>query len=109
MSVLFSCPTVTAATGLPSDGGDSAAQGRGPGAERFRVHVGTETAFALRAARRTRGPPGPEPWYAAGRPSAEHPFGPVDAAVLLRTALPDVVAAPRRAINSLMRRRGRQP
>src|SRR5258708_20312564 len=81
MSVLFSCPTVTVAMGLPSGGGDPPAPGRGPGARRFRLHVGTETTVAFRAARRTRGTPGPVPWCAAGQPSAGHPFGPVDVAV----------------------------
>src|SRR5258708_10603622 len=81
MSVLFSCPTVTVAMGLPSGGGDPPAPGRGPGARRFRLHVGTETTVAFRAARRPRGTPGPVPWCAAGQPSAGHPFGPVDVAV----------------------------
>jgi hypothetical protein len=46
--------------------GDPRAPGRGPGAGRFRLQVGTETTVALQAARRTRGTPGRAPWCAAG-------------------------------------------
>src|SRR5580693_2331163 len=81
MSELFSWPTVTVGMRRPSDNGDPPAPGRGPGAGRFRVQVGTETTVALRAARRTRVTPGRVPWSAAGRPSAGHPFCPVVAAV----------------------------
>src|SRR6266513_923373 len=68
MSELFSWPTVIVGMGPPSVNGDPPAPGCGPGAGRFRLHVGTQTTLALRAARRTRGTPGPVPWCAAGRP-----------------------------------------
>src|SRR5580704_16208491 len=63
MSELFSWPTVIAGMGPPSVTA-TRTPGCGPGAGRFRLHVGTETTLALRAARRTRGTPGPVPWSA---------------------------------------------
>src|SRR5258707_14663853 len=77
MSELFSWPTVTVGMRDPFVNGDRPAPGRGPGAGRFRLQVGTGITVALRAVHRTRTDPGRCP----GPRQGGHPFGSVDVAV----------------------------